>query len=242
MEIGRVDDRQRSENRNADRRHHDEGNKCDAEARRHHLTLERGKNSKRTTLQLLNRAASTKDLKTVASLSSFKVNATTTPAALPHFNTKNKLPQATIPAASREQAQRQYYGPTIRSASAWDAPYDSPGPQAYHEAEAWTLRFRNNRSFRIAKCGRDVAVPRTPGPGDYNVAHHGVGDAGTGKYVVKIGDPGNRYPSRTPDHPRAQVPCSYAEHVSCLQHQVTSDRARAPAFCFGQEPRFKVLN
>ncbi|CAM9387077.1 unnamed protein product [Ectocarpus fasciculatus] len=86
-----------------------------------------------------------------------------------------------------------------------------------------------------------TATPSGPGPGDYDVAHHAVGQNGP---AITFGDPalgGKRYPPRTPDQPRAEVPCTYAEpgHISCLHHQLTSDRPTSPAVFFGGAPRFQ---
>lgn len=189
-------------------------------------------NSKRT-LQLLNRATATEKLRAAAPLWSFKTE-----------NIKADRPSPTIAAASREQAVRLYAGPTVRAAGSWEAPYDSPGPQAYNEGLKWRDKFRNVPSARIdvAQCARHIAIPTKPGPGDYNIAHNSVGENGN---AVKFGDPsrGKRYPPRTPDQPRAQIPCSYAEpeHISCLRYpQVISDRATTPAVFFGRAPRFEV--
>ncbi|CAM9245151.1 unnamed protein product [Ectocarpus sp. 13 AM-2016] len=86
-----------------------------------------------------------------------------------------------------------------------------------------------------------TASPSGPGPGDYDVAHHAVGQNGP---AITFGDPalgGKRYPPRTQDQPRAEVPCTYAEpgHISCLRHQLTSDRPTSPAVFFGGAPRFQ---
>lgn len=189
-------------------------------------------NSKRT-LQQLHRAAATEKLRKTAPLWSFKKQA----------NPANRPPSPTIAAASREQAVRLYAGPTVRLAGSWEARHDSPGPQAYNEGEKWREKFRNAPSTRIdhAQCERHMDIPTKPGPGDYNIAHHAVGENGG---AVTFGDPvpGKRYPPRTPDIPRAEVPCSYAEpeHVSCLRNQLTSDRKTSPAVFFGGAPRFKV--
>lgn len=188
-------------------------------------------NSKRT-LQLLHRADATEKLREAAPLWSFKK----------HANTADR-PSPTIAAASREQAVRLYAGPTVRLAGSWEARHDSPGPQAYNEGEKWREKFRNVPSVRIdhAQCERHMALPTKPGPGDYNIAHHAVGENGS---AVRFGDPvpGKKYPPRTPDYPRAQVPCSYAEpdHVSCLRSQLTSDRKTSPAVFFGGASRFQV--
>lgn len=187
--------------------------------------------SSKRTLQLLNRAAATQRLKTVASLFSFKTD---------HNNRSDKSP-ATIPASSREQAIRLYNGPTVSMSEAWEARHDSPGPQAYNEGLKWRDKFKNVPSVRIglAKCERDIVPPAAPGPGDYDIAHPAVGEGGN---AIKFGDPGKRarYPPRTPDQPRAQVPCSYAEYTSSIQHHVTSDRIKSPAFPFSGAPRFQV--
>lgn len=191
--------------------------------------------SSERTLQLIHRAAATEKLKTVSLLYSFKKEKANSSSS------SSRTTHATIPAASREQAIRLYNGPTVRLAGAWDALYDSPGPQAYDEGEKWREKFRNVPSARIAvaKCERDMVPPKAPGPGDYNVAHSAIGDKGN---AMKFGDPARRcrYPPRTPDQPLGEVPCSYAEHVSCLDHQVTSGRQTSPAFCFGGAPRFQV--
>lgn len=186
--------------------------------------------SSKRTRQLLNRAAATENLKTVAPLFSFK-----------KYSTSSNRSPATIAAASREQATRLYNGPTVRTASTWEARHDSPGPQAYNDGEKWRDKFKNvpSASIAVAKCERDIVIPTAPGPGDYDIAHPAVGDKGN---TIQFGDPAKRgrYPPRTPDQPRAQVPCSYAEHVSCLHRQVTSDKARSPTFRFNGAPRFQV--
>lgn len=188
-------------------------------------------NSKRT-LQLLNRATATDKLRTAAPLWSFK-----------KYNEPADRPSPTIAAASREQAARLYAGPTVRSAGNWEARHDSPGPQAYNEGGKWREKFRNVPSVCIdnAVCERDVAVPGKPGPGDYDIAHHGVGQNGS---AIKFGGlaPGKRYPPRTPDQPLAEIPCSYAEpdHISCLHNQLTSGRTTSPSVFFGGAPRFQV--
>lgn len=150
--------------------------------------------------------------------------------------------QATFPIASREQARRLYAGPTVRAAGAWYSPHDSPGPQVYDEEKLWKIKFRRSPSTRISvsKRERDATPPRTPGPGDYDVSHSSVGFKAS---TSRLGDPAKRkrYPPRTPAQPIAEVPCSYVEHVSCLQGQLTSDRARSPTFRFSKAPRFQVL-
>lgn len=204
----------------------------DADSHCHAAERRKSLNSKRT-LQLLNRATTTRKLRAAAPLWSFKKK-----------NKHPEQPSPTIAAASREQAVRLYAGPTVRAAGSWEARYDSPGPQAYNEGLKWRDKFRNVPSTRIdvAECERHMALPTKPGPGDYNIAHHSIGENGN---AVKFGDPkqGKRYPPRTPDLPRAEVPCSYAEpeHVSCLRYpQVISDRATSPAVFFGGAPRFQV--
>lgn len=183
------------------------------------------------TLQQLHRAAATARLKDTAPLFSFKredIRALPTQAC-------------TIAAASREQANRLYNGPTVRLAGGWEARFDSPGPQAYNESQGWQKKLSSVPSARIAFAvnERDIAIPQAPGPGDYDIAHPAVGDDSN---AHSFGDPDARlrYPPRTPDRPRSQVPCSFVEHVSCLNHQVTSDRARSPAFRFSSAPRFQV--
>lgn len=184
----------------------------------------------KSTLQLFHRTATNQKLKKAAPLFSFKKESTGT-----------QRPRATIAAASREQANRLYNGPTVRMAGTWYALHDSPGPQAYSEGETWQNKFRKLPSVRIdvAKCKRDSLPPKAPGPGDYDIAHPAIGENGN---AINFGDPGTRrrYPPRTPDLPRAQTPCSYAEHVSCLDHQVTSDRLKSPTFRFGGALRFQV--
>lgn len=186
----------------------------DAEGHRDAEALSKGRrvslNSKQT-LQLLHRFAATEKLRTAEP-------------------------------ARRLQGDRLYQGPTARTAGSWEARFDSPGPQAYNEGNKWREKFRNMPSVRIdvAKCARDMPIPTRPGPGDYNIAHHSVGDNPSG---VKFGSaPGKKHPPRTPDQPRAEIPCSYAEpeHVSCFNHQSTSNRTTSPTVFFGGAPRFKV--
>lgn len=87
--------------------------------------------SSKRTLQLLHRATATETLKATASLFSFKKVAGKHPtSSASDRHTHCNSERATIPAASREQATRLYRGPTISVAGAWDAPHDSPGPQA----------------------------------------------------------------------------------------------------------------
>lgn len=144
--------------------------------------------------------------------------------------------------ARRLQGDRLYTGPTVRAAGNWEARFDSPGPQAYNEGDKWREKFRKMPSacIDIAKCARHMPIPTKPGPGDYNIAHHSVGDNLGG---TKFGSLGKKYPPRTPDQPRAEVPCSYAEpgHVSCLHQQSTSNRTTAPTVFFGGAPRFQVI-
>lgn len=169
-------------------------------------------NSKKT-LQLLNRATATEILRT----------------AKP---------------ARRLQRDRLYAGPTVWTASSWESRFDSPGPQAYNEGIKWRDKFQSAPStcIDVAQCARHVAIPTKPGPGDYNIAHHSVGDNPRG--AIKFGSlaPGMKYPPRTPGQPRAEIPCSYAEpeHVSCLHHQSTSNRTTSPTVFFGRAPRFQV--
>lgn len=145
--------------------------------------------------------------------------------------------------ARRHHGDRLYAGPTVRTAVSWEARFDSPGPQAYNEGDKWRAKFRNVPStcIDLATCARHMDVPTKPGPGDYNIAHHSIGDNSGG---MKFGSraPGTKYPPRTPDHPRAQTPCSYAEpkHVSCLRQQSTSNRPTSPTVFFGGAPRFQV--
>lgn len=127
----------------------------------------------------------------------------------------------------------------MRSAGAWGAPLDGPGPQAYEADLNFSTRTPSAR-FSAAKRERNSApLPSAPGPGDYDVAHPAIGEEGRRSM---FGDPKKRgrYPPRTLEQPRARVACSYAEHVSCLGHQVTSDRTRSPTFCFGKAVRFKA--
>lgn len=182
------------------------------------------------TLQLQNRSASRKLIQEVEPIDSSKNRSVASDAT-----------RTTIPAASREQARRLYTGPTIRRARAWDSSHDSPGPHAYDERKLGQLKFQKTPStcFPVAKRERDLIPARTPGPGDYNICHFSI--AGLGN-AIRFGDPTRRkrYLPRTPEHPIADVPCSYAEHVSCLHHQVTSDRMRSPTFYFARVPRFQV--
>ncbi|CAM9686514.1 unnamed protein product [Laminaria digitata] len=87
---------------------------------------------------------------------------------------------------------------------------------------------------------RSTVLPRAPSSGDSGDVHPPeVGDKGS---TIKLGGSSSvrkKYPPRTPDQLRAYIPCSYAEHVSCIGHQVTSDRARSPVFYFSGLPRFQ---
>ena len=134
-----------------------------------------------------------------------------------------------------------YAGPTVRTAGNWEIQFDSPGPQAYNEGDKWREKFRKVPStcIDVARCERHMPIPTKPGPGDYNIAHHSVGDNPGGN---KFGSLGKKYPPRTPDQPRAEIPCSYAEpeHVSCLHQQSTSNRTTSPTVFFGGAPRFQV--
>ncbi|CAN0556488.1 unnamed protein product, partial [Ectocarpus sp. 12 AP-2014] len=49
-----------------------------------------------------------------------------------------------------------------------------------------------------------------PGPGDYNVTPPAIWQNG---HAVRFGYPGlgRKYPPRTPDQPRAEISCTYAE-------------------------------
>lgn len=191
--------------------------------------------SSKRTLQMLNRAAATRRLKIAASLFSFKTENSN------NTTRRSERSPATIPASSREQAIRLYNGPTVSRSEGWEARHDSPGPQAYNEGLKWREKFKSAPSTRIglAKCERDNVPLAAPGPGDYDIAHPAVGEKGN---TVRFGDPAkrSRYPPRTPDQPRAQVPCSYAEHTSSIQHHVTSDMIKSPAFYFSGAPRFQV--
>lgn len=183
------------------------------------------------TLQQAHSATAILTLKTSAPLFSFKRN---------HCKTEgNGHTRVTIPAASREQVIRLYAGPTVRSAGAWDAPLDGPGPQAY-EAYNNFIKRTPSALFSAVKRERDsTPLTSAPGPGDYDVAHPAIGEEGRRS---TFGDPKKRgrYPPRTLERPRARAACSYAEHVSSLGHQVTSDRTRSPTFCFGKAVRFKA--
>lgn len=195
------------------------------------LEVGRVPHSRWPTLQQAHRATAILTLKTSAPRFSFKRN---------HCKTKvNGHTRGTIPAASREQVIRLYAGPTVRSAGAWDGPLDGPGPQAY-KADLHFIRRTPSALFSAMKRERDsTKLPSVPGPGDYDAAHPAIGEEGRRSM---FGDPKKRgrYPPRTLEQPRAQIACSYAEHVSCLGHQVTSDKTRSPTFCFGKAVRFKA--
>lgn len=118
------------------------------------------------------------------------------------------------------------------------------GEAQQDDGAKWRDTFMNVPSARgaVAKQStRSTVLPRAPSSGDSGGVHPPeVGDKGS---TIKLGGSSSvrkKYPPRTPDQLRAYIPCSYAEHVSCLGHQVTSDRARSPVFYFSGLPRFQV--
>lgn len=120
-------------------------------------------------------------------------------------------------------------------AGGWEAKHDADGAKGRDT-------FANAPSARVAigkKITRNVP-PRAPSSGHNDAIDPEVGD--NKGSTIKLGGSwvGRKYPPRTPDQVRARIPCSYAEHVSCLGHQVTSDRARSPVFYFSGLPRFQV--
>lgn len=122
-------------------------------------------------------------------------------------------------------------------AGGWEAQHDEDGAK-------WRDTFTNVPSVRVAigkKGTRGTVLPRAPSSGHSDGVHPEVGAKGS--TMKKLGGSSSvrrKYPPRTPDQLRAQIPCSYAEHVSCIGHQVTSDRARTPVFYFSVLPRFQV--